>query len=240
MNRTERLYALVEELRAVSPRPRSAAWLARRFEVSVRTVERDLDALRQSGVPIWSQPGRAGGYGVDRDRTLPPLALTPAEALAITVALRAAGESPFAEAARSASLKVLGALPAQVRRQEAALASVVHAVGDGPGAPDSGPLAGDSGAVVFTAVQQRRVLHLAYADRAGSSTERDVEPLGLLWGSPGWYLLAWCRLRGAVRGFRLDRIRSARLTDERAPDRGAARRRRRELARINARPLTQM
>ena len=64
------------------------------------------------------------------------------------------------------------------------------------------------------------MLHLAYADRGGSSTERDVEPLGLLWGSPGWYLLAWCRLRGAVRGFRLDRIRSARLTDERAPDRG--------------------
>jgi predicted DNA-binding transcriptional regulator YafY len=47
MNRTERLYALVEEMRAVSPRTRSAAWLARRFEVSMRTVERDLEALRQ-------------------------------------------------------------------------------------------------------------------------------------------------------------------------------------------------
>lgn len=128
MNRTERLYALVEELRAVSPRPRSAAWLARRFEVSVRTIERDLDALRQSGVPVWSEAGRSGGYGLDRDRTLPPLALTPAEALAITVTLRAAGESPFAEAAQSAALKLLGSLPPQVRQREEALAAAIYRV----------------------------------------------------------------------------------------------------------------
>ncbi|GAB3860390.1 helix-turn-helix transcriptional regulator [Dactylosporangium cerinum] len=53
MNRTDRLYALVEELRAVAPRPRSARWLATRFEVSTRTIERDIGALQESGVPIW-------------------------------------------------------------------------------------------------------------------------------------------------------------------------------------------
>ena len=62
MNRTDRLYALVEELRAVSPRPRSARWLAARFEVSSRTVERDIAALQEAGVPIWAEPGRTGGY----------------------------------------------------------------------------------------------------------------------------------------------------------------------------------
>ncbi|MEV6493234.1 HTH domain-containing protein, partial [Actinoplanes sp. NPDC051633] len=49
MNRTDRLYAIVEELRAVAPRPRSARWLAERFEVSVRTVERECGAVGQGG-----------------------------------------------------------------------------------------------------------------------------------------------------------------------------------------------
>ncbi len=52
MNRTDRLYALVEELRAAALRQRSARWLAGRFEVSVRTVERNISALQQPGVPI--------------------------------------------------------------------------------------------------------------------------------------------------------------------------------------------
>jgi predicted DNA-binding transcriptional regulator YafY len=79
VNRTDRLYAMVEELRAVAPRPRSARWLAGRFEVSARTMERDISALQRSGVPICAEPGRTGGYCVDKARTLPPVNLTPAE-----------------------------------------------------------------------------------------------------------------------------------------------------------------
>jgi len=51
MNRTDRLYAIVEELRTAGPGGRTAAWLARRFEVSTRTVKRDLSSLQQAGVP---------------------------------------------------------------------------------------------------------------------------------------------------------------------------------------------
>ncbi|MHA3700886.1 helix-turn-helix transcriptional regulator [Jatrophihabitans sp. YIM 134969] len=80
MNRTDRLYARVGKSRAVDPRPRSSSWLARRFEVSIRAIERDLDGLRDAGVPNWSEPGRGGGYALDPTHTLPPLALTAAEA----------------------------------------------------------------------------------------------------------------------------------------------------------------
>src|SRR5947209_14293962 len=94
MNRTDRLYALVEELRAAAPRPRSARWLADRFEVCVRTVERDIGALQQAGVPIYAEPGRTGGYVLDKARTLPPLNVTPAEAVAIAVALEGVQGTP--------------------------------------------------------------------------------------------------------------------------------------------------
>src|SRR5947209_14846425 len=102
MNRTDRLYALVEELRAAAPRPRSARWLADRFEVSARTVERDIGALQQAGVPIYAEPGRTGGYTLDKSRTLPPVNVSPAHAVAIAVALQGLHATPFAEAARTA------------------------------------------------------------------------------------------------------------------------------------------
>jgi predicted DNA-binding transcriptional regulator YafY len=58
VNRTDRLYAMVEMLRASAPRPVSGRRISERFEVSVRTVERDISALQQSGVPIYAE--RAG------------------------------------------------------------------------------------------------------------------------------------------------------------------------------------
>jgi predicted DNA-binding transcriptional regulator YafY len=68
--------------------------------------------------------------------------------------------------------------------------------------------------VVIEALAAGRVLVIDYADRRGGTTSRAVEPMGYLGGSDYWYLLAWCRLRDAMRAFRLDRIVSAALTDE--------------------------
>lgn len=95
MNRTDRLYVLVEELRVVAPRPRSGRWSADRFEVSVRTVERDISALQQAGTPIWAEPGPAGGYCLDPLRTLPPVNFTAPEAVAMAVALQSLAGAPF-------------------------------------------------------------------------------------------------------------------------------------------------
>jgi predicted DNA-binding transcriptional regulator YafY len=228
MNRTDRLYALVEELRRVSPRPRSAAWLARQFEVSVRTIERDLDSLRESGVPLWAEPGRTGGYGLDRDRTLPPLAFSPEEALAVTVALRTIDGSPFGEAAAGAARKVLAGLPRDVRDAEERLAARLLQVG-----PASKPSV--HGGVLIAAVANRRVLRIRYVDVRGTATERHVEPLSLLKGPAGWYLVAWCRLRRAVRGFLLDRVSDVMVSDETAAPRDVDLDA--EIDRIAARPI---
>lgn len=96
MNRLDRLYAVVEELRSAGPSGRSARRLAEHFEVSVRTVERDILALQEAGVPISAQLGRRGGYVLDRSMSLPPLNFTPAEAVALAVGLRRLDDTPWA------------------------------------------------------------------------------------------------------------------------------------------------
>ncbi|MEV4213525.1 WYL domain-containing protein [Micromonospora sp. NPDC049662] len=206
MNRTDRLYALVEELRAVSPRPRSARWLAVRFEVSSRTIERDIGALQQAGVPIWAESGRTGGYVLDRAHTLPPVNLTAAEAVAMAVALHRLAGSPFAGPGATALRKLLAVLPAADAAEAHRLAGRVHLVGDGPATPVP--------ATVAHAVTARRVLRIRYDDRAGVDSLRDVEPLGYLGNSHHWYLVAWCRLRAEVRCFRTDRIREVEALPE--------------------------
>ena len=206
MNRTDRLYALVEELRAVAPRPRSARWLAGRFEVSARTVERDIGALQQSGVPIYAEPGRTGGYCLDKARTLPPVNLTPGEAVAMAVALHRMEGTPFRAAASSALRKLVSAMQADDAVAAGELAGRIHLVGGGPPPPVP--------RLVSDAVAAHRVLRIRYGDRDGAATTREVEPLGYVGKETHWYLVGWCRLRDALRAFRTDRITSISVTAE--------------------------
>jgi predicted DNA-binding transcriptional regulator YafY len=211
MNRTERLYAIAEELRAAGASGRTSAWLAGRLEVSTRTIKRDIDALLQAGLPLWAQSGPGGGYVLDA-ATLPPLNITGAEAAAIAVALAALPALPFAADARSALSKVLAAMPAAERERAEAIASRLWLR-----VPEQPPRAAVARAL-DEAVRHRRVVVLRYADQEGQVTERAVEPAGLVATEGRWYLLAWCRLRRGPRWFRTDRIVSARLTAEPAPE----------------------
>lgn len=216
MNRTDRLYALVEELRACAPRRLAARELAARYEVSVRTVERDISALQQAGVPIFADVGRRGGYTLDRSRTLPPLNFTPAEAVAVAITLTRADGSPYSKSARTALHKIVAAMSAadsaSARELAARIRFLAPAANDDPASVP---------AVLEEAVLTRRVVRLTYVDRTGTETERDVEPVTFTASGQGWYLTAWCRMRGGRRVFRTDRVRRAALLEETAPDRAA-------------------
>lgn len=210
MNRTDRLYAIVEELRAIAPRPRSARSLAERLEVSVRTIERDVSALQQSGTPIWAEPGRTGGYCLDRGITLPPVNFTPQEAVALAVAIEKMPVSPFSAAARAAHRKVVAAMRSADVVAARELSSRIGILeGNDPG--------GAIPSLIADALSVGRVLRIGYLDRTGGSTVRDIQPLGYIENSGRWYLVAWCRLRGAVRAFRTDRVESVSVTAEIAP-----------------------
>jgi predicted DNA-binding transcriptional regulator YafY len=213
VNRTDRLYAIVEELRAVAPAVRSASWLAQRFEVSGRTIERDVSALQQAGVAIYATPGRLGGYGVDESTTLPPVNFTPEEATAVALALDRQAGGPFSQAARVALRKILGAMSGADAEAAQGLAGRVQLI------DDSAPPRASIPRVVEQAVVDRRVLRITYGDDEGNVTRRDVEPVAFVGSDSQWYLVGWCRLRADARVFRIDRMRSAVLTRERAPER---------------------
>ncbi|MDC0770909.1 helix-turn-helix transcriptional regulator [Streptomyces sp. HD] len=209
MNRTARLYALVEELRAAVPRPLTVAALAARFEVSARTVQRDLQALMETGVPVRTTPGRGGGWSIDPAMTLPPIHFTAEEASALAVALAATDTfAPYAGAARTAAQKITASMTGPASAAAQRLATRIVAL----------PVASDT--TVRTAVEQalttNTALRLSYTDAAGRESNRMVEPAGLLTADGRWYLIAWCRTRQAGRGFRLDRITAATPTTEQA------------------------
>ncbi|WP_213816905.1 YafY family protein [Glaciihabitans sp. dw_435] len=210
MNRTDRLYAIVEELRAGAPAPRTARWLAARFEVAVRTIERDISALQQGGSPIWAQPGRTGGYYIDASRTLPPVNFTPQEAVAMAVALQSMPGTPFHQPAQSALRKIVAAMNVTDAAAARLLAEKVHLLG-----PDEAVAPAEAvPALIADALSSRRVLRIDYRDRSGSASSRDIEPLGYVVNGDAWFLVAWCRLRGGVRAFRTDRIVSTAITAE--------------------------
>lgn len=216
VNRTDRLYALVEELRAAAPATRSARELAEVFEVSTRTIERDIGALQQAGVPIYANVGRRGGYAIDSSHTLPPVNFTPAEAVAVAVAL-AEHDGPFALAGRRARQKLIAAMNDDDAHAAHRLADKIRRFTRTPDADDAGDRRIPS--VITDAIAAGHTVELRYVDRIGSTTKRVIEPVGIVEVDRVWYVSGWCRLRDDVRVFRMDRVASATATGEMAPPR---------------------
>jgi predicted DNA-binding transcriptional regulator YafY len=147
MNRTERLYAVAEELRRAGRTGTTGPRLATALEVSERTIKRDVAALQQAGLTIWAQAGPGGGYVLDPSASLPPVNFTPGQAVAAAVALATLPPgSPFAVDALAARGKVWDALGAGDRTRAEALAARVWVRHDPPVAPPDGVAsAGDDG-----------------------------------------------------------------------------------------------
>ncbi|MEM9561149.1 MAG: YafY family protein [Actinomycetota bacterium] len=212
MNRTDRLYAIVEELRASAPASQTARELGQRYEVSTRTIERDILALQEAGVPIRGAAGRRGGYSIDRTRTLPPVNFSPTEALAMAVAL-SDDTGPFAAAGRSARNKVLAAMSAADLEATRTMAARVRRYQR----PRAGGSLPQVPLTVQRAITEQLVVAIDYLDSQSVASRREVEPVGVVAVDDDWYLVGWCRLRDDARSFRLDRIHGAELTGDAAP-----------------------
>jgi predicted DNA-binding transcriptional regulator YafY len=205
VKRAERLHALSEMLRRSGSRGCSAERLAREFDVSVRTVKRDLAALERSGAPLWSRPGPGGGYGLAVGASLPPVSLSPAQAVALMAAVSAAPDAPYADLAAAGVRKILDVLDPHTRARADALAHRVWI-----DAPPSSSRAIRS--ALEEAMSDQRVVRLRYTARDGNTTTRDVEPVLFASTNGQWYLVGWCRLRDAMRWFAVSRVERASVT----------------------------
>lgn len=205
MKRAERLHALSEMLRRNGSRGCSSERLAREFGVSVRTVKRDLAALENSGAPVWSRPGPGGGYGLAVGASLPPVSLSPAQAVALMAAVSAAPDAPYADLAAAGIHKILDVLDPRTRARADELAGRVWV----------NALSTSSRAIrsaLEEAMAEQRVIRIRYTSGDGTTTTRDVEPVLFASTNGQWYLVGWCRLRNAMRWFTVSRIERASVT----------------------------
>ena len=202
MNRVDRLLALILYLQ--SRRVVTADELAKHFELSVRTIYRDLAALGEAGVPILAEAGV--GYTLMRGYHLPPVNFSTEEASALVIGGLLVGQ--FADAAvtekmHSALLKIRAVLPREnqerIARLERGLATTAHVQ-----KPAQAELS-----LLQQALSNLLILRFNY--RSGGrpeATERIVEPCGLIYYLERWHLIAWCRTARDYRDFRTDRMAS--------------------------------
>ncbi|WP_299572258.1 WYL domain-containing protein [uncultured Williamsia sp.] len=223
MKRAERQYALVDLLRGAD-RPWSATRLAREFGVSSRTIERDVESLQLAGVPIYADHGVAGGYSILREYSLPPLNLSAAESLATLAGLSLLESSPYQGAARRARAKIAAVMRDDHRARVQEILGTMHVVDAVARADDAVPPA-----MLSDVIASRRLVRLTYLGENDDGspddvtrTVRDVETMGLLRARDSWLLIAWCRLRNAIRGFHLERIVDLEILDEVPPPRDPA------------------
>lgn len=205
----KRLNRLVSLALLLSARRRlTADDAARHYGISVRTVYRDLSALEDAGFPLTGTPG--DGYTLAEGAQLKGLAITPDEAEALVLAARIFqrdADDTLTNTLQGAVAKLESTLSIDARRRLKTHRATVRVAGK---KHEAGPLS-----LLLEAVHSRRVLRLTYDGiNRGQTTERDVEPLGLLRIADSWMMPAWCRLRGEVRVFRSDRVRKAVPTGE--------------------------
>ena len=208
MRRAERLFRLVNELRARNVS--RAEDLAAYFEISTRTIYRDIAHLQASGLPIEGQAGV--GYLLRPGFDLPAFTFTfeQLDALAIGLAfVEAAGDTSLSQAAQEVRAKLQASLPEPDKRklENAPLFASRLA---GRAAPIM--------KIIRRAIRERTVLSLQYGDVAATVTTRRVRPIAIWAFTDGWLFAAWCELRCDFRAFRLDRISAIEETGEHFAD----------------------
>ncbi len=199
MARSDRLLRLLQAMRMMAP-PITAAKLAEETGVSLRSLYRDIDSLRAAGARIEGERGY--GYRLVEDFALPPQTFDRLEIEALVLGLgevQHLGDAELAAAARSALAKVGATLPSGREQQMLHAISQVYR-------PQMRYVLDVDMVMIRQACWREETLLIRYGDADGRVTERQINPLALVYHQSVLAIMAWCCLREDFRIFRADRI----------------------------------
>lgn len=211
MNRIDRLTAILIQLQ--TKRVVRAEEIASRFEISLRTVYRDVKALMEAGVPVGSEAGK--GYFMVDGYHLPPVMFTRDEAGAMMLAGKLVEKMTDKSVAREFS-SALAKIQAVLRAEEKDHLELLQQHMEVMGRPRRIEDFPDHFLTdIQRAVVAREVVQIDYFSSGNKElTTRNVEPIGVFYHATAWHLIAWCKLREGYRDFRTDHIRDLRRTGE--------------------------
>lgn len=210
MRRTERLFGIIQTLRS-SRRVVTGQELADEFEISLRTLYRDMAELTAQRVPIRGEAGT--GYVIDNDFDMPPLMLTVDELEAAVLGaawVAQRGDTALARGARDLIAKLTAAVPTELR--PVIVDSGLKPISFTPSLED-----GFDVALIRTAIRNREKLSITYMDERENESERIIWPIYIAYMEEKRLIASWCELREDFRAFRTDRIKDGYIVDQPIP-----------------------
>jgi predicted DNA-binding transcriptional regulator YafY len=213
VNRIDRLTAIIIQLQ--SKQFVKAEDIAGRFEISMRTVYRDLKALEEAGIPIGVEAGR--GYFLVEGYHLPPVMFTHDEANAFILAeklLERSTDPSLLKQYQSALTKIRAVLKNEEKQLAENLESRIS-VSEFPNTQSQGGFMAE----VLKAISKKVKLSISYhASSTNEVTQRLVEPIGIIYYGLDWHLIAYCNLRKDYRDFKITRIKTLTITTDTFPE----------------------
>jgi len=211
MNRIDRVSAILIQLQ--SRRVVKAMDIAERFNISLRTVYRDIKTLEEAGIPIIGEAGV--GYSIMDGYRLPPVMFTREEATAFLTAekfVEKMTDASTAEHHKSAMYKIRAILKTSEKNLLEDIDSKIEVLKSHSQLNVDNK---DHIQPILNGIAQRKVLTIDYfAIHSQEHTNRDIEPIGIFYKESHWHLIAFCRMRMDYRDFRIDRINKVLVADK--------------------------
>ena len=212
MNRIDRLSAILIQLQ--SQRVVKAQDIADRFEISLRTVYRDVKALEEAGIPLIGEAGV--GYSLVDGYRLPPVMFTREEATAFLTAeklVERLADSAISTDYKSAMYKIKSVLKTGEKDYLQNIDSHIEVLKNRRQLQSKSDL--NLLPVILRSISEKKALSINYFTHyRQENSQRCVEPLGVIYMENYWHLIAFCRMRNAVRDFRMDRISDLSITND--------------------------